>query len=315
MLRRAVIILALICGFFRTTSASDNEVETELTTQYRDRILALRHSFKSASQEYQADGTPVQAGEEGPWTLYGRIGVKKIGVVDRKIQLEGIRIVYMFDPIEKRFMPFKSRELAKITIRLNVPLTSTAQGGAVLDRVFAIRQEDIVKSAPAYWQPYLAKELSIEAGKKEDSRVEKNGEPKSSPGNGDAKLDKAPTLADLMVGIEVPKKVDPQHAASVGGEKVFHVGPGVTAPRILYKLEPEFTEAARRAGFQGTLGMNVVVDDTGRVKNVVLVHPLGMGLDESAVSTVSTWRFKPATKDGHPVAVAVYIEVSFHLGL
>src|SRR5260370_19365330 len=106
----------------------------------------------------------------------------------------------MFDPIEKRFMPCKSRELAKITVRLNVPLTSTAQGGAVLDRVFPIRQEDIVRSAPAYWQPYLAKELSIEAGKKEDSRVEKNGKPKSSPGTGATKSDKPLTLPNLSVG-------------------------------------------------------------------------------------------------------------------
>jgi hypothetical protein len=48
----------------------------------------------------------------------------------------------------------------------------------------------------------------------------------------------------------------------------------------------------------------------GKVRNVDIVHPLGMGLDDAAVETVGTWRFHPGTKDGQPVAVAVYVDVA-----
>jgi periplasmic protein TonB len=59
--------------------------------------------------------------------------------------------------------------------------------------------------------------------------------------------------------------------------------------------------------------LKVVIDKTGRVKNIVIVHPLGMGLDDNAVATVSRWQFSPATHDGQPVAMSVYVEVDFHL--
>lgn len=90
--------------------------------------------------------------------------------------------------------------------------------------------------------------------------------------------------------------------------------PGVTPPKILYKEEPDFTEPARKHGVQGVVALNVVVDSTGRISDVRIVHAVGMGLDENAIEAVKNWRFAPATKDGLPVPVAVYIEVDYHLG-
>jgi TonB family protein len=99
-------------------------------------------------------------------------------------------------------------------------------------------------------------------------------------------------------------------------QKVFKVGEdGVIAPKALSPHEPAFSEAARAQGFQGTLGLNVIVDKTGRVSRVSIGKPLGMGLDEQAVNTVGTWRFTPATRNSEAVAVAVWVEVDFHLGL
>jgi periplasmic protein TonB len=77
--------------------------------------------------------------------------------------------------------------------------------------------------------------------------------------------------------------------------------------------EPEFTELARHKKFQGVVGMDVTVDSTGRVGNIKIVKPLGMGLDEEAVRTVKRWRFIPGQHQGQPVAISVYIEVDFHL--
>jgi TonB family protein len=62
---------------------------------------------------------------------------------------------------------------------------------------------------------------------------------------------------------------------------------------------------------KGVVGLTVVVDDAGRVSDVSIVKPMVAGLDENAVNSVRTWRFAPATKDGRPVAVAVFIEVDF----
>ncbi len=104
------------------------------------------------------------------------------------------------------------------------------------------------------------------------------------------------------------------HGGPGVGPGIFHMGEsGVSVPRPIYKPEPEFSEEARKAKYQGVVGMNVVVGPDGRVHNPQVVHSLGMGLDEEALKSVKLWTFEPGKKDGRPVAVLCYIEVDFHL--
>ena len=87
----------------------------------------------------------------------------------------------------------------------------------------------------------------------------------------------------------------------------------MTPPRPIYDPEPEFSEEARKAKYQGTCTLDVVVDADGAAHEHQVVSTLGMGLDEKAIEAVKNWRFEPAMKDGHPVAVAINLEVDFHL--
>jgi protein TonB len=97
------------------------------------------------------------------------------------------------------------------------------------------------------------------------------------------------------------------------GDGVFRIGGGVTAPSVLSKVEPEYSEEARKAKWQGTVVVSVVVDELGRPRNVKILRSLGLGLDQKAVEAVSQWRFKPGLKDGKPVPVFATIEVNFRL--
>lgn len=87
----------------------------------------------------------------------------------------------------------------------------------------------------------------------------------------------------------------------------------VTAPVPMRTPEPEFSESARRQGFQGAVVLEVVLDKSGTVSRIRILRGLGMGLDQQAVEAVKTWLFQPATRDGSPVAVQMKIEVSFNL--
>ncbi|MGB9120285.1 MAG: energy transducer TonB [Candidatus Angelobacter sp.] len=98
------------------------------------------------------------------------------------------------------------------------------------------------------------------------------------------------------------------------GETIYHVGKdNVLSPKVTYNREPEFSEEARKAGFQGTLILSVIVDKFGNVSRIRLERALGMGLDENAMEELKSWRFEPATRNGQPVAVEMHIEVSFNL--
>ena len=104
----------------------------------------------------------------------------------------------------------------------------------------------------------------------------------------------------------------PGEGGNIGGG-VFKVGGGVSSPALVYKIEPEYSEEARKAKFQGTVILSVIVDESGMPRDFKVVRPLGLGLDEKAVEAVRKWRFRPAMKDGRPVAVYATIEVNFRL--
>jgi TonB family protein len=95
--------------------------------------------------------------------------------------------------------------------------------------------------------------------------------------------------------------------------RVYKIGNGVTPPRVIRQSDPEFSEKARRAHFQGTCILGLIVGEDGMPRSIKIIRPLGMGLDEKAIETVRAWKFEPASKDGKPVAVEIAIEVDFHL--
>ena len=97
------------------------------------------------------------------------------------------------------------------------------------------------------------------------------------------------------------------------GGGLMSVGGGVSAPTLISRIDPEFTEEARAANFQGNVAIQLVVDQQGNPQNIRVVRRAGMGLDEKAMEAVRQYRFHPAMFQGHPVAVQIVIDVDFHL--
>jgi TonB family protein len=106
--------------------------------------------------------------------------------------------------------------------------------------------------------------------------------------------------------------VGPGRGGGIGGG-VFRVGGGVSAPRVLENPSPDYSEEARKAKYQGTVVLWLIVDANGKPRDVRVARSLGMGLDQKAIEAVRLWKFVPAMKDGTPVAVQINVEVNFHL--
>ncbi len=114
------------------------------------------------------------------------------------------------------------------------------------------------------------------------------------------------------VGSGSGRGVGPGSGGGIGGG-AYRIGGGVSAPAVLAKVEPEYSEEARKAKFQGTVMLYIEVDENGKPKNLRVVRALGLGLDEKAIEAVSRWKFRPGFKDGKAVTVAATVEVNFRL--
>jgi len=104
----------------------------------------------------------------------------------------------------------------------------------------------------------------------------------------------------------------PGSGAGMGGG-VFRIGGGVSSPIPIYKPEPEYSEEARKAKFQDVVLLSVIIDENGKTRDIRVLRPLGLGLDEKAIEAVQKWRFRPSMKDGRAVAVMANVEVNFRL--
>ena len=97
------------------------------------------------------------------------------------------------------------------------------------------------------------------------------------------------------------------------GGGAFRVGGGVSQPSVIYKVDPEYSEEARKAKYSGTVLLQLVVDVDGRAKAIKVVKGVGLGLDERAIEAVQKWKFLPGKKNGQPVPVYATVEVNFRL--
>ena len=288
-MKRTLFILAslVFCVIALPSAATGQSVEAALKSQYVGKILALRHPFEKKSQVYDATGKALRGGDEGPWTLYGRLLVKKVRVEKKSLVLEGQRLSYL--RVDDHLAPAQSHEKLKVQINLAQPLASADDAVSILGNVFALTDEDVVKSSPRFWQNYLSAQLLHTHLTDEDTDSARE-KPKGL------------TLVDI----------DPDGGLKPGKTRV-EMRDGVIRPHPRFTPEPEYTEAARGQRYQGTLVLSMVIDTAGKVRAPTILRPLGMGLDENAVSKILTWRFNPATVDGKPVAVLLNVEVAFNL--
>ncbi len=114
------------------------------------------------------------------------------------------------------------------------------------------------------------------------------------------------------IGSGIGSGVGPGTGGGFGGG-VYRVGGGVSAPRVIKQTDPEYSEEARKAKYQGVVVLGLIVDSQGRPRDLRVQKGLGMGLDQKAMEAVRQWVFEPAHKDGKPVSVLISVEVAFRL--
>lgn len=105
----------------------------------------------------------------------------------------------------------------------------------------------------------------------------------------------------------------PPFAGEGSSDQPVQMGSGISPPEKIFAPQPGYTEEARQARIQGSVILQTVIDKQGKVRKVEVIKGLPLGLDASAVETVKTWTFKPASQEGEPIAVYYTLILNFSL--
>lgn len=271
-----LLFLASACSALQTAVGKDSDLAAALTKRYAGQTLRLRHAIAKDSQTYDATGKLLSSGEEGPWTLYAGLTPDSISLSDEELRIQGDRLLFVFDSNQKLMVPEKTDQRLQVIVRLAKPLASPADAEPLLHSIFAMKNDELVSSAPEFWKFYLSKEAESSMAANNKSR---RGSRRMPPG---------------------------EHAFRVDGKTVI-------APEATFTPEPSYTQIAKDRRLQGSVVIDAIIDDTGKVLRPQIIRPLGMGLDEKAIEAIQTWRFKPGTRKGQPVMVEMGVEIDFNL--
>jgi len=94
-------------------------------------------------------------------------------------------------------------------------------------------------------------------------------------------------------------------------DKVARVGPGITAPQPIFTPDPRYPKSARNTKREGTVQLWCVIGEDGSVRDIRVTRSVDPDLDKASLDTLRRWKFKPAMKEGKPVAVQVNVETTF----
>jgi len=113
--------------------------------------------------------------------------------------------------------------------------------------------------------------------------------------------------------LTAPGKKGPSIGGVMGGVSgpVRAVG-AIKPPRLLKKVNPVYPEAAKSAGVEGIVILEVETDEQGNVVRTALLRSVPL-LDQAAIEAVKQWKYEPAIIDGKPTGIIFTVTVAFRL--
>ena len=271
--RQFVYILAslLLFIYLNTTPLRADErkdLEKKLETQYKGEVLTLRKFYQGNTLKFDRAGQLIGKRDVGPWTLYGKIEVRKIKVRRKKIEIHGNRIFvgYSENHSGPRFL--RSRETTKIIIVHTSSDDQTIIARTAIPEIFLSGYTSLADVVPIHWKSFLSG----------DKQEKKKHTPESQT--------KITCIACGEKSVEANTTSLPTEKGTPDLPHLIMVSSEVPAAKRMHYVPPRYPKIARSYGWQGTVRLTTTIDKTGNVTNLTIDRAAGMGLDEAAIEAV-----------------------------
>ncbi len=276
MFVRGAAAILLLCA--TALAQADKDIEKALKDGFANRALTLRKFYAGSKLVFDSHGELVKGGTLADWTVAGQAHIVKIKLESDRLILKGKRTYITFD--EAKGMV--AVDLPESDVTFEIARFPAPEGEVELSKalnvIFLTKADKLADFVPDYWRPCLPENV------KRNAAGHMRCADAPSPGGGASPSD-----------------------------AVYRVGKDVSAPQVLEEHDLDPTALAFSLHAHGTVILSLVVETDGKPRDIRVLRPAGMGLDERAIAAVQRWRFTPGQAHGRPVPVMVSVELTFKL--
>lgn len=286
----AIFVLATVAPAWAVDHSA--AVASALAAAYKNKVLMMGKFYSGPELQFSSDGKLIKGGDPGPWTLDAFVRLDDMAYKGNNLVMSGHRIEYFWSGKDEELVSGLGPTV-EIDIASDPATASLSKVMQQINSVFPSGHVSLADHVPNYWKPYLLSEAKAVTAPA--SKAGKAGKPMPAKGGG------APAM---------PAKKGTSHASATPSPLMKK---GETSPKVVSAPPAPYTKEARAVGLAGKAIFLVDVGADGQPRNLILIKPLGLGLDDKGAETVLKWKFKPATLDGKPVAAEVPVAVTFKM--
>jgi TonB family protein len=258
--------------------AAHGQSIAELAKSLEGHNFVLRNYYTDDKLTFDATGKLTSRGTPGFGPSDGLIRIDKVHLTTKDITFEGHRSAYFWDPAHSSYQVFDTSEKVMIV---------TVRPGPQL--------EDAVRLLGLVFLP----QSELHQNKCLDTDIPVH----------DFSLWKLPESQSFWM--QEPSET--KKICFPGGERAQFRTKGIDAPKAIHFPEPPYPDLARQQKKEGTVVLDMIIDESGKPTTVVVTRSLGYDFDDVAMATVRHWIFKPTKFQGRPIPFAATVEVNFRL--
>jgi TonB family protein len=283
---------ALVLGY----ASASLKLEDDLGEIFVGHSFTVRNFYHGSHLRYGSDGELIEKAEPGYWSRDGMVEFTSLKIsTDNKLIMQGNRTCILLDQKQGEFSNVTTGDHVQIEIQLMPDQLSRQAVLPILQKVLLSSHDRLAELVPSYWQDCLSR------------KVERRD--KHSPWECMA-ADKqgVPDFSGKKITWDIPPPDTSLHNGTrhylIQHRVAYLSEQGVKDPTLGAARDPIFDWEQNRTHI-GTMKLVLAftVGEDGRARNILIVSPVGMGIDDDAVKAVMDWRFIPAMLGGKPFAV------------
>lgn len=300
--RSGIVVLASVFLAI-AVFAQAPDLSQYVASKYENKIFLIRGLYADKDLRYETNGVPTSPHTPGFWTVHGFVFITEARVLPQELVFKAKRLIVIADSNGFRFLADNLKKMKhgdNVEIEARLATGSREDVDNIAGKIFLTDNDSLLAQVPWFWQTCLSAGLN-QVNDSKFANCQFSKQMLSVPGV-NPHADLRPKVAEDKTEPAIPQ-----------AQQIYRVGTDVSPPKATYAPEPQFSDAARATRFHGIVTLGLIVDAQGLPRNIKVLSPLGAGLDEEAFVTISSWKFKPAEKNGTgPVPVEIAVEVDFH---